>query len=79
MEQVRDRKSAVNAEGGAEQKNEGRDAEATSGETLEEIEKKESTPGDSSRPGGSSAPSPDGAFDESRGGSADGRDTGGPM
>lgn len=51
------------------------DSDATSSETLSEIEEKEkvSDTSDSDRP--SSSPSPDGAFDEQRGGS----DDAGPM
>lgn len=65
-----------------------RDAEATSRETLSDVEKSQEISGTkqgttSSESGAtdnsSSAPSPDGAFDGSRGESGDGRNTGGPM
>ena len=61
--------------------------EATSSETLHDIEGSEKVPSGKSRSnesgegsGGGNPPSPDGQFDNSSGGgSADGRDTGGPM
>lgn len=64
-----------------------RQQEATSKETLGDLESDER--GAASAPGGASSdergetqaetPSPDGAFDEPRGGRADGGDAGGPM
>jgi hypothetical protein len=63
-----------------------RGREATSDETLDDIDRTEDatvdSAGDSStgRSGGAaSAPSPDGAFDEERGGRADGSEAGEPM
>lgn len=63
-----------------------REQEATSDETLDDIDRTEDatvkSPGDSSTGqsgGGTSAPSPDGAFDAERGGHADGSDAGEPM
>jgi hypothetical protein len=52
------------------------DAEATSSETLADIEEKEETTdsGNSTR-----SPSPDGAFDDDSSNRADGSDVGGPM
>lgn len=89
MEEVRDPKSAVNfseetqtGTSGGEQ----RDREATSDATLSDLEESQKI---SSGAGTATAnndtgrapvaPSPDGAFDEAQGGSADGRDSGGPM
>jgi hypothetical protein len=66
--------------------NAAREREATSDETLDDIDRTEDatvdSPGDSSTGqsgGGTSAPSPDGAFDEGRGGRADGSEAGEPM
>ena len=64
-----------------------RQEQATSKETLADLESEEkgaasSTAGAASNDQGaaeSSMPSPDGAFDSPRGGRADGGDTGGPM
>ncbi|MCA1630208.1 MAG: hypothetical protein LC785_16930 [Acidobacteria bacterium] len=64
-----------------------REQEATSSETLDDIDRTEDatvkSPGDSAtgQPGGgTSAPSPDGAFDGERGGGrADGSEAGEPM
>ena len=63
-----------------------REREATSGETLDDLDRTEDTTGKSSGGpptgrggGGTSAPSPDGAFDAERGGRADGSDAGEPM
>jgi hypothetical protein len=63
-----------------------REREATSDETLDDIDRTEDatvkSPGDSSTGQGggtTSAPSPDGAFDAERGGRADGSDAGEPM
>ena len=63
-----------------------REREATSGETLDDIDRTEDatvkSPGDSSTgrtSGRTSAPSPDGAFDAERGGRADGSEAGEPM
>jgi hypothetical protein len=52
------------------------DPEATSAETLADIEEEEETinSSDSTR-----SPSPDGAYDEDRSNRADGSDSGGPM
>ncbi len=94
MEESRDPKSAVNLSdtpstaettGGAHAP----DKEATSSETLRDIEKSEAattstsddaTSGAASSRSETSTPSPDGQFDDaSGGGRADGSDTGGPM
>jgi hypothetical protein len=63
-----------------------REREATSDETLEDIDRTEDatvkSSGDSSDApsgGATSAPSPDGAFDGERGGRADGSEAGEPM
>lgn len=75
---------------GVEQKNAGetpRQEEATSKETLGDLESSEtgaasSATGGASNEGGSaetSTPSPDGAFDSARGPRADGSDAGEPM
>jgi hypothetical protein len=63
-----------------------REREATSDETLDDIDRTEdatvNSSGDSSTGqsgGGTSAPSPDGAFDKERGGRADGSEAGEPM
>ena len=54
---------------------ESRDSDATSNETLSEIEEKEKVSDASDETDASSTPSPDGAFDEGRGGG----DDAGPM
>jgi hypothetical protein len=67
--------------------NKTREQEATSDETLDDIDRTEDatvkSSGDSSTGqgsgGGTSAPSPDGAFDAERGGRGDGSDAGEPM
>ena len=61
-----------------------RQQEATSSDTLSDLQETQSDPstsqtGSSGSSGSSSTPSPDGAPDTTRGGTADGRDTGGPM
>ena len=56
---------------------EDRRAEATSKETVEDLEKASSTPGKPSDE--NSIPSPDGSPDPERPGRADGSDTSGPM
>lgn len=63
-----------------------REQEATSSETLDDIDRTEDatvkSSGDSSTGqsgGGTSTPSPDGAFDSERGGRADGSEAGEPM
>ena len=64
-----------------------REREATSGETLDDLERTQDTTMPKSGGGAQSegahsetnAPSPDGAFDEPRGGRADGSDAGEPM
>ena len=77
MQEAKDPKSTSNeaAEGDAGDAAQSRDPEATSSETLSDIEEKEKVAdkGDNDSPSG--APSPDGAFDEPRGG----RDDAGPM
>ena len=74
MPEAKDPKRASNetTEGAPES----RDSDATSSETLSEIEDKEkvSDASDNDRP--SSTPSPDGAFDEGRGGGDIERDEG---
>jgi hypothetical protein len=63
-----------------------REREATSDETLDDIDRTEDatvkSPGDASggrASGGTPAPSPDGAFDAERGGRAGGSEAGDPM
>jgi hypothetical protein len=60
-----------------------REEEATSAETLDDLERTEggsaSKSGDTSSGADTSTPSPDGAFDSPRGGRADGSDAGEPM
>ena len=53
----------------------GKDPEATSTETLSDIEEKEKVSGAKTESGASNTPSPDGAFDEGRAS----RDDAGPM
>ena len=74
MQEAKDPKRADETTAGAPAEN--RDADATSSETLSDLEEKEkvSDATDSDRP--SSTPSPDGAFDEQRG---RGGDDAGPM
>lgn len=87
MEESRNPQSAGAGVSEKNQDPQSRDAEATSSETLSDVEKSQETSGTkqgtSSESGttdnASSTPSPDGAFDGSRGESGDGRDTGGPM
>ncbi len=84
MEEVRDPKSAVNGSSGEQQGGEtshpSHDAEATSSETLSDVEKGEkTTTGGASTDTGSAL---EGASPEpvtEGGGRADGSDTGGPM
>ena len=76
MEETKEPKSAVNVPDAAKKEHEERQAEATSGETLHDLKATESEP--KSEPEGSessSVPSPDGQYDEQRGG----RDDAGPM
>ena len=83
MEETKD----ANRAGGHEEETTPRQEEATSGETLGDLERTQadtaSKPaGGASGAGGSSetsTPSPDGAFDSARGGRADGSDAGEPM
>lgn len=81
MVETNDKDRAAGAEGKPRQE------EATSRETLKDLESTQadaaakttggaSAESDSAAP---SAPSPDGAFDSERGGRADGGDSGGPM
>ncbi|HVG29715.1 MAG TPA: hypothetical protein VM864_08470 [Pyrinomonadaceae bacterium] len=62
-----------------------REREATSKETLDDIDRTEDATVESTggaatgQGGGTSAPSPDGAFDAERGGRADGSEAGEPM
>ena len=73
--------------GGSKEEGTPRQEEATSGETLGDLERTQSDAaskpaGGASGAGGSSetsTPSPDGAFDSTRGGRADGSDAGEPM
>jgi hypothetical protein len=83
MKEAKDPKSAVNT---SSKGSEGRDAEATSSETLSDVEKTQSTSKGEKSPtaerssgGRSPVPSPDGTPIGDRGGRADGSDTGGPM
>ena len=73
MQEAKDPKStgAATGEGHAESK----DPDATSTETLSDIEEKEKVSGAKTESGASDTPSPDGAFDEER----TGRDDAGPM
>jgi hypothetical protein len=73
MQEAKDPKptGAAASEEGAGKK----DPEATSRETLSELEEKERVSDQNSESDTSSAPSPDGAFDEER----TGRDDAGPM
>jgi hypothetical protein len=73
MQETKDPKSTGTAEGGASQN---ADADATSSETLSDVEEKEKVSDANHEGEASSAPSPDGAFDEQRGGR---RDDAGPM
>jgi hypothetical protein len=72
MQETKDPKQDGTAEGGPQ----GEDSDATSSETLSDVEEKEKV-SDAGQEGAttSSAPSPDGVFDEPRGG----RDDAGPM
>ena len=70
MQETKDPKSNGTAEGGAGT-TASKDAEATSGETLREIEETEKVSDKENGGEASSAPSPDGAFDEERGGQSD--------
>ena len=73
MQEPKDPKSIPDeAAGGAPGK---RDPEATSSETLSDMEEKENAADTGGNDSPSGAPSPDGAFDEPRGG----RDDAGPM
>jgi hypothetical protein len=61
-----------------------RHEEATSGDTLNDLQQTQTDSGvagseTSESSGSSSAPSPDGMPDNTSGGTADGRDSGGPM
>ena len=81
MEEPKDKPASAVGITPTEQAVEERQSEATSGETVADIaETQKSAPGSPSEgTGGSQMPSPDGMFDENRGGRADGSDTGGPM
>jgi hypothetical protein len=64
--------------------NDARHEEATSSDTLSELQRTQTDPaasqgGTSASSDSSSAPSPDGMPDTTSGGTADGRDSGGPM
>jgi hypothetical protein len=56
-----------------------RKSEATSKETLSDVEREKKTSNRKSSGDQTSVPSPDGTPDPDRGGRADGSDTGGPM
>ncbi|MGB7923734.1 MAG: hypothetical protein WCF57_10860 [Pyrinomonadaceae bacterium] len=71
MQETKDPKSNETTAGGASQ---GEDSEATSSDTLSDVEEKEKVSDAGHEGETSSAPSPDGAFDESRE-----RDDAGPM
>ncbi|MDQ3753771.1 MAG: hypothetical protein M3371_03460 [Acidobacteriota bacterium] len=81
MEQPKDKSTGAGGVTPTEQAIEERAAEATSDETVSDLaETQKNTSGKSSEgTSESNAPSPDGMFDENRGGRADGSDTGGPM
>jgi hypothetical protein len=72
MQETKDPKSTEVVEGGTPQS---KDSEATSSETLSEIEETEKVSDEKNGGGASSTPSPDGAFDGERGG----REDAGPM
>lgn len=73
MQEAKDPKSTGAATG--ESHAESKDPEATSSETLSDIEEKEKVSGAKTEDGASDTPSPDGAFDEGRAT----RDDAGPM
>lgn len=56
-----------------------RDSEATSKETVSDLEETEKSSGSKDESHETSIPTPDGQIDEAGGGRADGSDTGGPM
>lgn len=74
MQETKDTKTGK-ASGGA---GEDAKADATSSETLSDVEKSEKTTSEKSGSGASSMPSPDGAFDSDQGGSGP-KDDPGPM
>lgn len=71
MPETKDPKTTGTAAGGSPQTE---DSEATSSETLSDVEEKEKVSDAKHEGGASSTPSPDGAFDETRE-----RDDAGPM
>ncbi|MBD0373858.1 MAG: hypothetical protein ICV60_23805 [Pyrinomonadaceae bacterium] len=79
MEEAKDPKSGVSASEGSKTKSDDEQSEATSTKTLSDLESAESKPESGSKSTevgqSSSVPSPDGQFDEQRGG----RDAAGPM
>jgi hypothetical protein len=76
MQESRKQGSAASAIDSTRKQEQLVDPEATSAETLADIEEKEETTdsGNSTR-----TPSPDGAYDDDRSKRADGSDSGGPM
>ena len=84
MNEERDKKPAAGARSDtAEATGDTRHKQATSSETLSDLEDKQSPAKTKSEPPDSQrdapAPSPDGASVQERGGRADGSDSGGPM
>ncbi len=87
MEETKSVKSTANQSEGTASKS--READATSSETLSDLEKTQQIPegsagaasgtNDSGGGNSGSSPSPDGPSAGDRGGSADGSDSGGPM
>jgi hypothetical protein len=73
MQEAKDPKPAGTAAG--DRSTENKDSDATSSETLSDLEEKEQVSDTGSDDSTSSGPSPDGAFDEGRGGG----DDAGPM
>lgn len=79
MSEEKDPKSVT---GGGGEKTGGREAEATSGETLHDLEETQKVGGRGGAGAGDASaqtPSPDGEFDSGRGGAGDARRTGDPM
>ncbi|MBC7910510.1 MAG: hypothetical protein H7Y30_08425 [Pyrinomonadaceae bacterium] len=76
MQETKDTQSPESSGGNGESK--APDSDATSSETLSDVEKTEKDSGAESDTGGSSMPSPDGAFDSNQGGDSP-KDDPGPM
>jgi hypothetical protein len=82
MDERKQTKSGADADDASAQ-TAARQDEATSSDTLSDLQQTQTDPAaqgkTSGASGSSSAPAPDGTPDTSRGGTADGRDSGGPM